>query len=186
MKIVYPCQQIYQVNDGDSFFHPSTRLRSPETSGLVCGCNSSVQSSAWHRVSKIDIYWQKEWIHFWNSSVPPYLKPVTVCNLNACGHCTLEVWSSLWSHTWIQIPAWTLQLCDLGWVSWVLIFSLSLRPLGVVLTISFWQDCKRWNRLRSNLCSPWCLGVRKPLALFEAFLLPISYNVQFICRNSHL
>lgn len=184
MKIVHSCANKYiKWTMGTHFFiHPQGYdLRD---FCLVCGCNSSAQSSAWHRVSKIDIYWQKEWIHFRNSSVPPYLKPVTVCNLNACAHCTLEVWSSLWSHTRIQIPAWTLQLCDLGWVSWVLIFSLSLRPLTVVLV----------NLLLAGLREVKSSKEQSVLTMMSAYenrwpCLKLSspfHNIQFICRNSHL
>lgn len=184
MKIVYSCANKYIRWTMGTYFFIRPQGYNLWDFCLVCGCNSSVQSSAWHRVSKIDIYWQKEWIHFGNSSVPPYSKPVTVCKMNACGHCTLEVWSSLWSHTRIQIPAWTLQLCDLVWVSWVLIVSLSSCPLGVVLVNLFLAGLRKVKSSKEQsvlTVMPEYENHWPCLKLFSPF-----HNFQFICMNSHL
>jgi len=164
MKIVYSCANKYIRWTMGTYFFIRPQGYNLWDFCLVCGCNSSVQSSAWHRVSKIDIYWQKEWIHFGNSSVPPYSKPVTVCKMNACGHCTLEVWSSQPAASGVT-PGFKFQP--------ELSSCVTLRefhgfwssvcphvPWEWSSSISFWQDCERWNRLRSNLCSPWCLSMK--------------------------
>lgn len=68
------CQQILQVNWGTCHFLIHPQEYDLQDFCLVCGYNSCAQSNAWHRAGKINACWQKEWIHFLNTSVHPVLE----------------------------------------------------------------------------------------------------------------